>query len=126
MFGPCDLAFNAIEAAYTYGDVWMDEAAAYVASNVEFVRKFVEERMQKVKVTKHEGTFLMWLDMRCYGLTSSEITEIHAKEYGVALGDGSHYGACGEGFMRFNVGCARQTLKQGLEQMAKMYEKYVK
>ena len=24
MFGPCDLAYTAIEAAYTYGDKWMD------------------------------------------------------------------------------------------------------
>lgn len=126
MFGPCDLAFNAIEAAYTYGDTWMDEAAAYVKSNIGFVNEFVKERMPKVRVTKQEGTFLMWLDMNCYGLSSTEITEILAKEYGVALGDGSHYGKGSEGFMRFNVGCAKETLMQGLEQMAKMYEKYVK
>lgn len=126
MFGPCDLAFTAIEAAYTYGDTWMDEAAAYVAGSVEIVKKFVAERMPKVQVTKHEGTFLMWLDMNCYGLTSGEITDILAKEYGVALGDGSHYGRQAEGFMRFNIGCARETLMQGLEQLAKMYDKYAK
>ena len=126
MFGPCDLAFNAIEAAYTYGDTWMDEAAAYVASNAEIVKKFVADRMPKVQVTKHEGTFLMWLDMSCYGLSSSEITSILAKEYGVALGDGSHYGKGSEGYMRFNIGAAKETLMQGLEQLAKMYEKYAK
>lgn len=126
MFGPCDLAFNAIEAAYTYGDTWMDEAAAYVASNAELVREFVEKNMPKVQVTKHEGTFLMWLDMSCYGLKSSEITGILAKEYGIALGDGSHYGKNAEGFMRFNIGCAKETLKKGLEQLKRMYESYVK
>lgn len=126
MFGPCDLAFNAMEAAYTYGDEWMNEAAAYVKSNAEYATEFIKERMPKVQVTKQEGTFLMWLDMNCYGLTSTEITEILAKEYGIALGDGSHYGKGSEGFMRFNIGCARETLKQGLEQMANMYEKYVK
>lgn len=126
MFGPCDLAFNAMEAAYTYGDEWMNEAAAYVKANAEYATEFIKERMPKVQVTKQEGTFLMWLDMNCYGLTSTEITEILAKEYGIALGDGSHYGKGSEGFMRFNIGCARETLKQGLEQMANMYEKYVK
>lgn len=126
MFGPCDLAYNAIEAAYTYGDTWMDEAAAYVKGNSEFVSSFMAEKMPKVQITKHEGTFLMWLDMRCYGLTSAKITDILAKEYGVALGDGSHYGEQADGFMRFNIGCARETLEKGLEQMAKMYEKYVK
>lgn len=126
LFGPSDLAFTAIEAAYTYGDTWMDEVAAYVSKNVEIVREFVESRMPKIQITKHEGTFLMWLDMRCYGLSSREITNILAKEYGIALGDGSHYGKQAEGFMRLNIGCAKETLMQGLEQMAKMYDKYAK
>ena len=126
MFGPCDLAYNAIEAAYTYGDTWMDEAAAYVKANSEFTQEFLKERMPKVGIARHEGTFLTWLDMNCLGLTSTEITDILAKEYGIALGDASHYGKGSEGFMRFNIGCARETLEKGLEQMAKMYEKYVK
>ena len=126
MFGPCDLAFTAIEAAYTHGDAWMDAQIAYLDESVKVVTEFVKQRMPKVVVTRHEGTFLMWLDMRCLGLTSAEITEILAKEYGIALGDGSHYGKQADGFMRFNIGCSRQILMQGLEQMAKMYEKYVK
>lgn len=125
MFGPCDLAYNAIEAAYTYGDAWMDEARDYVKDNIKTVCDFIAERMPKIRVTKPEGTFLMWLDMNCYGLTSSEITSILAREYGIALGDGSHYGKEAEGFMRLNVGCAKEILMQGLEQMAKMYQKYV-
>ena len=48
MFGPCDLAFNAMEAAYTYGDEWMNEAAAYVKSNAEYATEFIKERMPKV------------------------------------------------------------------------------
>lgn len=126
MFGPSDLAFTAIEAAYTYGDTWMDEVKAYVKNNAEIVTKFIEEKMPKVHVTKHEGTFLMWLDMSCLGLTSAEITDILAKEYGIALGDGSHYGKGSEGYMRFNIGCPKETLMQGLEQLAKMYDSYVK
>lgn len=126
MFGPCDLAFNAIEAAYTNGDEWMDEQVEYLKGNEKIVRDFIGSNMPKVQVTKHEGTFLMWFDMRCYGLTSAEITMILAKEYGIALEDGSHYGKQADGFMRFNIGCPRQTLMKGLEQLSKMYEKYVK
>ena len=34
MFGPCDLAFTAIEAAYTHGDAWVDQQLAkYYAYN---------------------------------------------------------------------------------------------
>lgn len=126
MFGPSDLAYHAIEAAYTYGDQWMDEASAYVQHNVKAVSEFIADRMPEVRVTKHEGTFLMWLDMRCYGMTSAQITEIMAREYGIALSDGSHYGEQADGFMRLNVGCAKETLLQGLKQMAEMYDKYMK
>lgn len=125
MFGPCDLAFNAIEAAYTYGDTWMDEAVSYVASNSKYVTEFIEKKMPEIQTAKHEGTFLMWLNMRCLGLSSSKITNILAEEYGVALEDGSHYGKCADGFMRFNIGCARETLNKGLEQLEKMYLKYM-
>lgn len=37
MFGPCDLAFTAMEAAYTYGDTWVDEQMEYLKGNVELV-----------------------------------------------------------------------------------------
>lgn len=126
MFGPCDLAFTAMEAAYTYGDTWVDEQMEYLKGNVELVNTFVPEHMPKVQVTKHEGTFLMWLDMTCFKLSSEEITGILAREYGLALGDGSHYGTQADGYMRLNIGCTRDTLLKGLEQMAKMYDRYVK
>lgn len=126
MFGPCDLAFTAMEAAYTHGDAWVDQQLAYLEGNVETVNTFVAEHMPGVQVTKHEGTFLMWLDMTCFGKSSQELTSILAKEYGLALGDGSHYGTQAEGFMRLNIGCTRDTLIKGLEQMAVMYDKYVK
>ncbi len=126
MFGPCDLAFTAMEAAYTYGDAWVDSQLEYLKGNVEAVNAFVKERMPKVHVTRHEGTFLMWLDMTCLKMSSEEITGILAKEYGIALGDGSHYGKQADGFMRLNIGCTRELLLKGLEQMAAMYEKYSK
>ena len=125
MFGPSDLAFTAMEAAYRSGDRWMDEQCAYLLESARFVERFVAQKMPKVQVTTHEGTFLMWLDMTCFGKTSGELTTILAKEYGLALGDGSHYGKQAEGFMRLNIGCTRETLQKGLEQLAKMYADYL-
>lgn len=126
MFGPSDLAFTAMEAAYNHGDKWMEEQCEYLRGNVEMVSKFMAEHLPKVQVTRHEGTFLMWLNMTCFGKTSAEITTILAKEYGIALGDGSHYGKQADGFMRFNIGCARETLQKGLDQLAKFYADYMK
>ena len=68
----------------------------------------------------------MWLDMTCCGKTSGELTTILAKEYGIALGDGRHYGEQAEGFMRLNIGCTHDTLRKGLEQLARFYADYMK
>lgn len=126
MFGPSDLAFTAMDAAYTYGDQWMDECCEYLRGNVALVNQYVKEHMPKFRVTKHEGTFLMWINMMAAGLSSGDITQILAKEYGIALGDGSHYGSQCDGFMRFNIGCTRDTLLKGLEAMERFYCDHVK
>ena len=126
MFGPTDFAFTAMEAGYNHGDEWMDAVCEYLRGNVELVNAFVAEKMPKVHVTRHEGTFLMWLDMTCAGKPSGEITSILAKEYGLALGDGSHYGKQADGFMRLNIGCTRSVLQQGLKGLERFYRDYVK
>lgn len=126
MFGPSDLAFTAMEAAYTHGDRWVDEQCAYLSENASLVSGYIAEHMPRMAVAKHEGTFLMWVDMTCVGKGSAEITSILAREYKLALGDGSHYGKQADGFMRLNIGCTRRLLGQGLEQLAKMYDTYMK
>ena len=45
---------------------------------------------------------------------------------GIAVGDGSHYDPSTEGFIRFNIGCARSVLQKGLEAMERCYKDLVK
>ena len=122
MFSPTDFAFTAMEAAYRHGDEWMDSVCEYLRGNVRLVEEYVRTYMPKIRVTNHEGTFLMWLNMNCFRKTSDELTDILSGKYGVALGNGHHYGAEAEGFMRFNIGCSRETLQKGLERIRKFYE----
>lgn len=122
MFGPTDFAYTAMDAAYGHADVWMDEVSAYIKANAEYAADYIHEHMPLVGVTKHEGTFLMWLDFSALGISSSEMTSMLAKEYGIAVGDGSHYDPFSEGFIRFNIGCARSILLKGLEALKAMYD----
>ena len=77
--------------------------------------------MPKVKLSHHEGTFLMWLDLRCLGMTSDELTVTLGRDYGVGLGNGAHYGAQCDGFMRLNIACPRATLEKGIAAIKKCY-----
>ena len=121
IMGPNLMAFTAMEAAYTYGDKWVDEVVAYISDNVRYVQQQVRDFMPKVKLSHHEGTFLMWLDLRCLGMSSDELTVTLGREYGIGLGNGAHYGKQCDGFMRMNVACPRSTLEKGVAALKKCY-----
>ncbi len=121
IMGPNIMAFAAMEAAYSYGDTWVDEVTAYLSDNAEYVKQQVAEFMPKVKLSHHEGTFLMWMDLRCLGMSSDELTLTLGRDYGVGLGNGGHYGAQCDGFMRLNIACPRATLEKGIACIKKCY-----
>lgn len=119
LMGPNSLANGAIEACYTYGDRYVDELNAYLTESAQLVIDYLGERAPQIGVVKPEGTYLMWLDCRRLGLTSQEMTDRLVREEGLAIGSGAGYGRNAEGFLRFNIGCPRATLTQGLEKIAR-------
>lgn len=121
IFGPNAIALTAMTAAYTYGDAYVEEMNAYLSGNAVFVADFIAGNMPAVGVTKIEGTFLMWLDFSCLGLTCRQLSDIMAKEHKIALSMGVTYGRQAEGFMRLNIGCPRRTLERGLKAMHDLY-----
>jgi cystathionine beta-lyase len=115
------LGLDAIEAAYTKGEAWLDEAVSYIEKNRGLLEGFIREKMPRVRMKHPEGTFVFWLDFRDYGLKSSELMNIFINGAGVAVTDGATFGASGEGFVRLNVGCPRAQLEEGLERIAKAF-----
>lgn len=119
-------SFVATEAAYTYGAQWVDELCAYVEDNWRYVKEYLGREMPKMRVAEQEGTFLAWLDMRCLGLSSKEITSGLVSEEELALNNGCSYGAAGDGFMRLNIGCTRATLEEVMRRLKKFYDAHLK
>jgi len=122
IMGPNAIALTAIEAAYRYGGAYVDELNVYLSANASFVMDFFAEKMPDAGVTKPEGTFLMWLDLNCLGLTCRQLSEILAREYKIALSKGVTYGKQAEGFMRLNIGCPRSMLEKGLTLIGELYK----
>ena len=116
------MAFPAMEAAYTYGDTWVDELCVYLSGNAAYVAEQCAAAMPRVGLSRHEGTFLMWLDLRCLGMTSDQLTVVLGRDYGVGLGNGAHYGSQCDGFMRLNIACPRATLEKGIEALKTCYQ----
>ena len=112
--------------AYQHGDTWLDAVLQYIKKNADYVEKFLNERLPRVKMTELEGTYLVWLDFRAYGLSDSELNQRIIHDAGLWLDRGSMFGKAGEGFQRINIACARSVLEKALEQLALAFEDIAK
>ena len=107
----------ACEAAYRYGEEWYNGVKAYIRENISFTKKFLEERIPKVKMLEPEGTYLVWVDFRALGLSNRELEDLIIHKAGLWLDSGAIFGAAGEGFQRINVACPRVTIQTALEKI---------
>ena len=121
LFCPNTLGLEATKAAYLTGDEWVDEEKAYLTENAATVCAFMEEHLPKVIVAEPQGTYLMWFDMRKYGLGSEELVKRIA-DAGAGLNSGHHYGEQCDGFVRMNIACPRTQMLDGLECIRKALE----
>lgn len=116
---PNPFAAVAVRAAYDEGAEWLDELVRYLAGNVSFVHEWCASNLGCARLGAHEGTYLMWMDLRELGLSDEELRRRVWRGARVALDAGSWFGREGEGFMRMNVACPRAVLQDGLERLTR-------
>ena len=107
----------AFEAAYNYGEAWLEELLPYLAGNADAMAAFVAKKIPRLRVTRPESTFLAWIDCRKLGLPQDELKRFFIQTARVGLNDGRTFGRQGIGFMRLNFGCSRQILLEGLSRI---------
>jgi cystathionine beta-lyase len=112
----------ACEAAYRDGDEWLDAVLSYIKANADYAREYIETNLPKVKMTRLEGTYLIWLDFKEYGLDDRELNRRILHDAGLWLDGGSIFGKDGEGFQRINIACPRATLKEALDRLNKIFK----
>jgi cystathionine beta-lyase len=105
---------TAMEAAYRYGDEWLEQLLDYLQGNLEFALAYFKDKIPKIKVIKPQGTYLLWLDCRALGLDDKELQKFFREKARVGLDDGFMFGLGGSGFQRMNIACPRSILKEAL------------
>ena len=121
--GPNLLGITAALAAYNHGEEWLQQLISYLGNNWMELNEFLHSNMPGIKVSPIEGTYLAWLDCRELMLKESPF-EFFLNHARVACNDGKIFGIGGEGFARFNFGCPRQTMQEGLKRMQQALEKF--
>jgi cystathionine beta-lyase len=111
---PSVLSLVALEAGYRDGDEWLHQVLDYLQGNLDFLMKYIDERIPQIKVIKPEGTYLAWLDCRGLGLENLALREFFREKAKVGFDDGYIFGPAGAGFQRMNIACPRAILEEAL------------
>ena len=110
--GPNSFAIAATIAAYTELDSeeWLQEVNQYVDENDAYARAYVKKHLPKAIVSKREGTYLLWIDVRSYCEDEKEL-ECRMLKEGLILDEGYLFGEAGKGFERINLACPRSLVE---------------
>ncbi|MDU3369293.1 MAG: hypothetical protein E7F12_15510 [Clostridioides difficile] len=93
---------------------------SYVEENFEIVYDFFETNIPKAKVMKSDSSFLAWIDVREVFRNEEESKEFF-RHANLTMVVGSYFVKDGDGFIRINVGCPRETLNEALNRIKKTY-----
>ncbi|SHI81268.1 MalY/PatB family protein [Lutispora thermophila] len=106
----------AVEAAYNYGEEWLEQLLTHIEGNMIYVKEYCEKNIPQIKTYLPESTYLMWLDCRDLGLNGDELVSFMVNEAHLGLNDGRSFGAK-NGFMRLNVACPRYILEKAMDNL---------
>lgn len=119
----CDVnafAVTALIAAYNEGEDWLEELKNYLYENYTTLRKFFHRHLPQFSILPLEGTYLVWIDCSASGKTGDILAEQLLEQEGLMVNSGSLYGETGTNFIRLNIACPRQRLRDGLGKLQKV------
>ena len=109
----------ALQAAYNESEDWLDELCQYLQGNYEYLCDFIGKNLPQLKVTRLEGTYLVWVDHTTLGISTGDLFNRLLNEAHVWVSPGTMYGPqTGEGYIRINIACPRSQLAEALQRMA--------
>lgn len=75
--------------------------------------------MPQLKVSRLEGTYLVWVNHSALGISTDDFFNRLLTEGHVWVSAGTMYGPqTGEGYIRINIACPRRQLNEALQRIA--------
>lgn len=114
---PAVLAVAAHIAAYTQGAAWLDALRRYLAGNLQHTARRLNTAFPALNWQPPQATYLAWIDLSPLALDDAALQHELITHQKVAIMPGSTYGGSGVGYLRFNVGCPRSKVDDGLDRL---------
>lgn len=109
----------ACTAAYEEGESWLEDCKAYIWENVQYIQKFIAEKLPKIHVIEPQGTYLMWLDCSGLGLSPDELEDLLLQKAHVWPDMGTKFGEKTGQFIRLALACPRSVVAEVMNRLDK-------
>lgn len=117
----------ALQEVYTKGGEWIDSLNAYLWQNYCVLKDHFSQHLPGTTVFRLEGTYLVWVDIRNWGMSSKQAMRLLLHEAKVWVNSGTLYGeTAGEGYLRINIATPRFILMEALKRMTEVWHTYIK
>lgn len=119
---PSPITLAATIGAYNGGEAWLEQLKTYLDGTIDWVLDFCKKTMPKMKCVCPEGTYILWMDFRDYGLTPEEIHKKIYVDANVVLEGGEMFDPdLGGGFERICLGTRRALVQEVFERIAREF-----
>ena len=118
---PTVFGYSATIKAYEEGANWVDSQNEHIKNNYLYLKKYLNEQLPNLKVTKLEGNYLVWLDLSYTKLNTEQLLEKCSKA-GITCSGGVSFCKDYESYLRFNIACPFDQLKEGLNRLVKAFK----
>lgn len=112
---PNVFATEAVIAAFSEGEEWLDALNQYIYENKQTVMQFIEKELPQLRVVPSHATYLLWIEVSQITKDSGVFTQFLRKQTGLYLSEGAQYRGNGKQFVRMNVACPRVQVMEGLK-----------
>lgn len=106
-------------AAYEQGEEWLEACKSYIWENVQYIQRFIEEKLPEIHVVEPQGTYLMWLDCSGLGLSPEGLEDLMLNKAHVWPDFGTQFGEKTGQFIRLALACPRSVVAEVMERLEK-------
>lgn len=119
---PNSFATLAAITAFEKGEDWLNELCDYIYKNRQYVESFIKENIPQLKVVPANATYLVWIDISGIFKDGIEARDFIRKTTGLYICEGNEYGEAGNNFIRMNIACPLERVKDGMNRLKKASE----
>ena len=118
-------AIESLIVAYEKGENWLESLKEYLYQNYQYLADFCQTNLPQLRVVPLQSTYLVWLDCRALGISSTEIADKLLENEQLWINPGVKFGQAGDHFLRINIACPRSLLEDGMKRLQKEYQRLV-